>query len=138
MLVTRACARSLAGLLWLSAFAHSLTREMTASPEPAHALLWCGRAKAAHAAASRDSATIATLASQLHQRLTIGPPDPGMSPAPELAAVLAELGPSYNLAWEPQHPDVVVGRLVFNGDHVTNGTVVTVPDASGTEQRVAA
>src|SRR5438132_4143788 len=127
MLVTRACARSLTGLLGLSECAHSLT------PEQEY-----GRAEAAHAASSCDSATVASLASQLHPRLTIGPPDPGISPAPELAAAPAELGPSYNLAWEPQDPDVVVGRLVISVDHATTGTIVNVPDTNDAKQRVAA
>jgi hypothetical protein len=106
--------------------------------DPAESLLWCGRAKAARATASCDPATIATLASQLRPRLTIGPPEPTETPAPELTAALAEVGPSYNLAWEAEDPDVVIGRLVITLDHVTNATVATVPDSSGTKQRVAA
>jgi hypothetical protein len=178
----RACARSLASLLCLSACAHSLTAEqetlvrrgdcaellraadtaraedrgglattfadacsqqgldalVASSADPAQALLWCGRAKAARASVSCDPTRIAALASQLHPRVTIGPPESGMTPDADLAAALAELGPQYNLQWEADEPDVIVGRLGIAIDHVTSSTIATVTDATGAKQRVPA
>src|SRR5205823_5026577 len=86
-------------------------RENPSEAVPRPALRWCGRAKAAHAASSCDPARVASLASQLHPRVTIGPPESGMTPDPDLAAALAELGPQYNLEWDAEDPDVIVGRL---------------------------
>ena len=83
---------------------------LVASSQPADGLLWCGRAKATGIASGCDAANVAQLAGQLHPRLTIGPPDPEGSPDPSLAAALAELGPAYNLGWEAEEPDVIVGR----------------------------
>jgi hypothetical protein len=111
---------------------------VASAPDPAQALLWCGRAKAAQAAATCDPAQIASLASQLHPRVTIGPPESGMTPDPELAAALAELGPQYNLQWDAENPDVIVGRLSIAVDHATSSTIALVPDASGAKQRVTA
>jgi len=111
---------------------------IASAPDPAQAMLWCGRAKAASAAAGCDAAAIASLAGQLRPRLTLGPPEPGLSADPSLAAALAELGPAYNLGWEPDDPDVIVGRMVITVDHATNSTVAQVADAKGGKQRVPA
>jgi len=127
-----------------SSLANACTQEKlnalvaSAAADPAQALVWCGRAKAAAAAASCDAATVASLASQLHPRLTLGPPEQGISPEPSLAVALAELGPAYNLAWEPDEPDVIVGRLTITIEHATNSTIAQVTDANGGKQRVPA
>ena len=111
---------------------------LVASATPAEAMLWCGRAKAASAAAVCDSAAIASLAGQLRPRLTLGPPEPGLSADPSLAGALAELGPAYNLGWEADEPDVIVGRVLITVDHATNSTVAQVADTKGGKQRVPA
>ena len=111
---------------------------LVASSQPADGLLWCGRAKATGIASGCDAATVAQLAGQLHPRLTIGPPDPEGSPDPSLAAALAELGPAYNLGWEAEEPDVIVGRLAVAVDHAVSSTTATVPDAKGNKQRIPA
>jgi hypothetical protein len=126
-----------------SSLANACTQEklnalVASAVDPAQAMLWCGRARAAAAAATCDATTVASLASQLHPRLTLGPPEPGISPDPALAAGLAELGPAYNLAWEANEPDVIVGRLSITVEHATNSTVAQVPDANGGKQRVPA
>jgi hypothetical protein len=108
------------------------------APDPAQALLWCGRAKAAAAGATCDAATVASLASQLHPRVTIGPPESGMTADPSLAVALDELGSAYNLAWDAEDPDVIVGRVQITVDHATNNTVAQVTDAKGGKQRVPA
>jgi len=107
-------------------------------PDPAQAMLWCGRAKAASATATCDAAAIASFAGQLRPRLTLGPPEPGLSADPSLAAALAELGPAYNLGWEANDPDVIVGRMLITLDHATNSTVAQVADTKGGTQRVPA
>ena len=111
---------------------------VAAAPDPAQAMLWCGRAKAAWSAASCDAATVASLASQLRPRLTLGPPEPGLSADPSLAAALAELGPAYNLGWKADEPDVIVGRMLVTVDHATNSTVAQVADTKGGKQRIPA
>ena len=111
---------------------------VASSPDPAQAMLWCGRAKSAASAATCDTATVASLASQLRPRLTVGPPDPGLSADPSLAAALSELGPAYNLSWDPDDPDVIVGRVLIEVEHATYDTVAVVPDAKGQNQRVPA
>lgn len=126
-----------------SSFAAGCTQDklaglVSSAPDPAQALLWCGRAKAAAAAAVCDAATVASLASQLHPRLSIGPPESGISPDPFLAAALGEVGSAYNLAWDAEDPDVIVGRVQVTVDHATNSTIAQVPDAKGGKQRVPA
>ena len=111
---------------------------VASAPDPAQGMLWCGRAKAAWSAAACDAATVASLASQLRPRLTLGPPEPGLSADPSLAAALAELGPAYNLGWEADEPDVIVGRMLVTVDHATNSTVAQVADTKGGKQRVPA
>ena len=67
---------------------------VASAPDPAQAMLWCGRARSASSAAICDPATIALLASQLRPHLTLGPPDPGLSADPSLAAgSLSSAGP---------------------------------------------
>jgi len=61
-----------------------------------------------------------------------------MTPDPDLAAALAELGPQYNLEWDAEDPDVIVGRLSIAIDHVTSSTLAVVNDATGAKQRVPA
>jgi hypothetical protein len=126
-----------------SSLANGCTQERLSSlvnsaADPAQAMLWCGRAKAAWAAASCDAATVASLASQLRPHLTVGPPDPQTAPDPAFAAALAELGPAYNLAWQADEPDVIVGRVSIGIDHATNSTIAQVTDAHGAKQRVPA
>jgi len=111
---------------------------VASAPDPAQAMLWCGRARSASAESTCDASTVAALASQLRPRLTIGPPDPGISAEPSLAAALSELGPAYNLGWDAEDPDVIVGRVLISVDHATSSTVVQVPDAKGGKQRVPA
>jgi len=101
---------------------------LVASSQPADGLLWCGRAKATGIASGCDAATVAQLAGQLHPRLTIGPPDPEGSPDPSLAAALAELGPAYNLGWEAEEPDVIVGRLALTWSAVPTFAVAAKSD----------
>ena len=101
---------------------------LVASSQPADGLLWCGRAKATGIASGCDAATVARLAGQLHPRLTIGPPDPEGSPDPSLAAALAELGPAYNLGWEAEEPDVIVGRLALTWSAVPTFAVAAKSD----------
>ncbi|MFL5309484.1 MAG: hypothetical protein ACJ79H_03410 [Myxococcales bacterium] len=115
-----------------------LSALVASSPDPAQAMLWCGRAKAAAAPVACDAATVAALAGQLRPRLTVGPPGPGMSADPSLAAALAELGPAYNLGWQADDPDVIVGRVSITVEHATSSTVAQVADAAGTKQRVPA
>jgi hypothetical protein len=61
-----------------------------------------------------------------------------MSADPSLAAALAELGPAYNLGWNADDPDVIVGRMLITVDHATNSAVAQVPDGKGGKQRVPA
>jgi len=111
---------------------------VASAPDPAQAMLWCGRARAAWSSSACDAATVASLASQLRPRLTVGPPDPGLSADPSLAAALSELGPAYNLAWDADDPDVIIGRLLIAIEHATSTTLAVVPDAKGQNQRVPA
>jgi hypothetical protein len=111
---------------------------VASAPDPAQAMLWCGRARAAWGASTCDAAAVASLAGQLRPRLTIGPPEPGMSADPSLAAALAERGPAYNLGWDADDPDVIVGRLLITVDHATNSVVAQVPDTKGVKQGVPA
>jgi hypothetical protein len=111
---------------------------VASAPDPAQALLWCGRAKAALGPSSCDAATVASLASRLHPNLTIGPPEPGMTADPSLAAALVELGSAYNLTWNADDPDVMVGRMLITVEHATNNTIREVPDAKGSKQHVQA
>src|SRR3989442_5438149 len=115
-----------------------LTALVASATDPAQGLLWCGRAQAAASAAACDAATVAALASQLRPRMTIGPPESGISPDPSLASALAEVGSGYNLGWEPDDPDVIIGRLSITVDHVTSSTVAQVQDEKGGKQRVPA
>jgi len=111
---------------------------VASAPDPGQAMLWCGRIKAAGGAVACDAATVASLAGQLRPHLTIGPPEPGMTADPLLAAALAELGPAYNLGWDPNDPDVIMGRVAITVDHAVNSTVAQVSDAKGGKQRVPA
>jgi len=111
---------------------------VASAPDPAQAMLWCGRARAAWGASTCDAAAVVSLAGQLRPRLTIGPPEPGMSADPALAAALAELGSAYNLGWDADEPDVIVGRMLITIDHATSSTVAQAPDAKGGKQRVPA
>jgi hypothetical protein len=104
---------------------------------PAQALLWCGRAAAAQQKGC-DPTLVAQLGARLHPHLTIGPPDEGTAPDPQLAAALDQLGPELNLSWSPNDPDVIVGKLTVSLDHVTTATSTTVVDAKGGNQRVPA
>jgi hypothetical protein len=104
---------------------------------PAQGLLWCGRAAAAGQKGC-DATLVAQLAARLHPRLTIGPPDEGSAPDPQLGAALDQLGPELNLSWSPTAPDVIVGKLSVSVDHVTTATSTTVVDAKGGNQRVPA
>ena len=104
---------------------------------PAQALLWCGRAAAAGQKGC-DGQRVAELASKLHPRVTIGPPDESMQCDPLLLDALAQTGADLNLSWEPKSPDVIVGKIDVSIDHSTFNTVATAPDAKGGHQRVPA
>ena len=106
--------------------------------EPAEALFWCGRARAAGGTCTCSPAVVGELTSRLHPRLTLGPPDEAMAADPMLAFALQQLGKELNLEWNPSDPDVIVGKLGFIIDHTTTPTLTTVPDAKGKKQRVSA
>jgi hypothetical protein len=105
---------------------------------PAEALLLCGRAKAAGAKATCARDLVVDLAAKLHPRIAIGPPDPSEPADPVLLQALAELRPQLNLSWDADEPDLIVGKLVVSLDHAKSGTVATVADAKGNQQRVRA
>jgi hypothetical protein len=107
------------------------------SSEPAQALLWCGRARAALPEKPMcDSRRVAELAARLNPHLTLGPADPSIPQDPLLGAALEQLGKDLNLSWQAENPDVIVGRLAVTVDHVTNPTMAMAPDAKGNRQRV--
>src|SRR4051812_7290689 len=105
---------------------------------PEEGLLLCGRARAAGPKASCNSDLIGQLASNLHPRILIGPPDPSDAGHPVLVQALAELGPSFNLCGNAAGPDVVVGKLIVTIERTESGTVATVADDKGNKQRVPA
>jgi hypothetical protein len=105
---------------------------------PEEGLLLCGRARAADAKASCNPELVARLASSLHPRILVGPPDPSEAGDPLLLQALAELGPAFNLVWDADDPDLVVGRLSVTVDRAQSATVATVPDDKGNKQRVPA
>src|SRR5262249_25182991 len=107
---------------------------LVSTATPADALLWCGRAKAARAEAFRGPATVGQAAAQLHPKLTVGPPDPDSPIEPSLAAALKQIGPDYNLGWDADDPDVIVGRLGIYIEHATNTSTAVVTDAKGAKQ----
>jgi hypothetical protein len=111
---------------------------VASAPDSAQALLWCGRARSASSASTCDAATVASFAGQLRPHLTVGPPDPAISADPSLASALAELGTAYNLEWNADEPDVIIGRVLIEVDHATGSTVAQVTDAKGGKQRVPA
>ena len=105
------------------------------------ALLWCGRARAAapeNGKPACESSRIAELASKLNPHLTLGPPDSATEQDPLLKLALANLGPSLNLSWSADEPDVIVGRLVVTLEHDTSATSALVADGMGKKQRVPA
>jgi hypothetical protein len=104
---------------------------------PAQGLLWCGRAAAAGQKGC-DPTLVTQLRARLHPHLTIGPPEEGTAPNPQLAAALNQLTPELNLSWSADSPDVIVGKLTVSLDHVTSDTSTTVVDAKGGNQRVPA
>jgi hypothetical protein len=81
---------------------------------------------------------VVDLAGKLHPRIAIGPPDPSEPADPVLLQALAELRPQLNLSWDADEPDLIVGKLVVSLDHAKSGTVATVADAKGNQQRVRA
>jgi hypothetical protein len=106
--------------------------------EPAEALLWCGRARAALPEKGCDPKRVSELAAKLNPRLTLGPPDPAAPPDPLLGYALDQLGKDLNLGWDAENPDVIVGKLSVTVDHTVNGVLATVTDAKGRKQRVPA
>ena len=72
------------------------------------------------------------------KRISIGPPDPSDAGDPLLLQALAELGPQLNLSWDPDGPDLVIGRLSITVERAQSGTVATVADDKGNKQRVPA
>ena len=110
---------------------HALAESST----PAQALLWCGRSSAAGGKGC-DGAHVNDAIAKLSARYRLGPPDEATEPDPLLAAALQQLGPELNLSWDPQAPDVIVGKLEVTLDHATNATFALAPDAKGTKQRV--
>jgi hypothetical protein len=104
---------------------------------PAQALLLCGRTAAAGHRMC-EPLTVADLKARLQPHLTLGPPDAQMGIDPLIAHALQTLGNELNLSWNGTDPDVVVGKLVVSIEHVTNGTIATVPDSRGRSQHVPA
>jgi hypothetical protein len=111
---------------------------LAARVAPEEGLLLCGRAQAADAKASCNLELVAQLASSLHPRILIGPPDPSEAGHPLLLQTLAELGPGLNLSWDADDPDLVVGRLSVTVERAQSATVATVADDKGNKQRVPA
>lgn len=112
-----------------------------AAADPAAALLWCGRAKAAQPLEGKpacDAKRTAELAGRLSPHLTLGPPDTETAPDPLLQGALDAAGKDLNLSWDAADPDVIVGRLNVVVEHLTTSTVATVTDAKGNKQRVPA
>jgi len=112
--------------------------ELAARLSPEKGLLLCGRARAAEAKASCNGDLIGQLASRLHPRILVGPPDPSNAGDPLLLQALGELGPQFNLSWDADDPDLVVGRLSVTVERAQTGTVATVDDDKGNKQRVPA
>jgi len=106
--------------------------------EPAEALLWCGRARAAQPEKGCDPKRVSELAAKLNPRLTLGPSDPAAPPDPLLGYALDQLGKELNLGWDAENPDVIVGKLNVMVDHATSSILATVTDAKGRKQRVPA
>jgi hypothetical protein len=104
---------------------------------PAQALLWCGRAAAARHKGC-ETKQVAQLAGQLRPRISIGPADESMQPDPRLASALQQVGSELNLVWDQADPDVIVGKLEVDFDHVTSNTTTTVEDPKGGNRRVPA
>jgi len=112
--------------------------DLAAHVSPEQGLLLCGRARAADAKAFCSSDLVGQLTSNLHARILIGPPDPTDAGDPVLLQAFAELGPGFNLFWNADDPDVVVGRMTVTIERTENGTVATVADGKGNKQRVPA
>jgi hypothetical protein len=112
--------------------------DLASRAQPEEGLLLCGRARAADAKASCSPELIAQLASSLHPRILVGPPDPSDPGDPLLLQALAELGPGFNLLWNADDPDLVLGKLSVTVERVQTGTVATVVDDKGNKQRVPA
>ena len=106
--------------------------------EPAEALLWCGRARAAKPEKGCDASRVSELAAKLNPRLTLGPSDPAAPPDPLLGYALDQLGKNLNFGWDAENPDVIVGKLSVTVDHAMNSALATVTDAKGGKQRVPA
>jgi hypothetical protein len=112
--------------------------DLASRAPPEEGLLLCGRARAAEAKASCSPQLISQLATRLHPRILVGPPDPSDAGDPLLLQALAELGPAFNLSWNADDPDLVVGRLTVTVERTESGTVATVADDKGNKQRVPA
>jgi hypothetical protein len=104
---------------------------------PAQGLLLCGRAAAAGQRLC-DARTVDDLENKLSPHLSLGPADESIAIDPLIAKALEILGAELNFEWNASEPDVIVGKVTVNIDHITSSTVATVPDAKGKNQHVPA
>jgi hypothetical protein len=111
--------------------------QLVAQATPAQGLLLCGRAAAARHPVC-DARTLEGLKSRLQPRLTVGPPDEAIAIDPLIALALETAGGELNLFWNGSDPDVVMGKLTVDIEHVTNNTVATVEDVKGKKQHIPA
>jgi hypothetical protein len=111
--------------------------KLTSAATPAQALLLCGRTAAAGHRVC-DARTVVDLRARLQPHLALGPSDEAISIDPLIALALEILGKELNFTWSADNPDVVVGKLVVNIEHVTSSTVATVPDSKGKNQHIPA
>ncbi len=120
-----------------SACAPDKLTELVDKSAPEQSLLWCGRAAAAQVKGC-EAARIDELASRLNPHLTLGPPDASTPLDPLLGSALDQAGKDLNLAWNADHPDVIVGKLTVAVDHSTSSTTAAAADAKGKQVRVPA
>lgn len=114
---------------------------VAASPSPAEALLWCGRARAALGNQDKprcEPKQVGELYLALRTPITLGPSDPDSEPDPLLLAALAAVSLETGLSFDKDDPQVYVGVLEVSLDHTTSSTVATVPDDKGKKLRVPA
>src|SRR5258706_9436529 len=111
--------------------------DLVAKAPPEQALLWCGRAAAAQQKGC-EPARVAELAAKLRPALTLGPSDASTPLDPLLGAALEQMGKDLNLSWNPNDPDVIVGKLSVTLDHATTTTTTLAADAKGKKVRVPA
>ena len=140
----RASVHALAGLLCLSACAHALTPDqetMVRRGDCAELLRAADAARAREQGGLASSLAAGCAQDKLNALVASAAPAEAMlwcGRAKAASGALAELGPAYNLGWEADEPDVIVGRVLITVDHATNSTVAQVADTKGGKQRVPA